>query len=177
MIFKPPRVKLNVPSFYMHDCTLQEVVQYKYLGFIITNDSNDKKDIMRQLRGIYTRANILIRNFSMCHTDTKRTLFKSYCAGLYCAQIWSKYTKNDYAKLKASYNNSFRYLFGYPKRSSASTILTANNMAGFDAVYRGAIFSFKNRLSRSDNDIICILYNMMGPGEHLYDVWNSILYL
>jgi exonuclease III len=177
MIFKSPRTKVSVPLFYMNDNILQEVSQYKYLGFIVTNDKRDKKDMMRQLRGIYTRGNVLVRNFSQCHIDTKITLFRSYCAGLYCAQLWSQYSKNDYTKLKASYNNSFRYLFGFPKRSSASTILTMNNVPGFDAIYRGAISSFRNRLATSENDIICTLFNLMGPGNHLFDTWNLLLYV
>jgi hypothetical protein len=176
MVFRSPLTKTRTPKLFINGNELQEVNQYKYLGYCISNNLRDNFDIKRQIRGIYTRANMLIRKFIQCSSAVKQTLFRSFCTGLYCAQLWSNYTKQEFAKVKASYNNSFRYLFGYKKRCSASAMLCENNMPGFDALYRSAIHGFRCRIAISDNAIIQTLCNMMGPGNCLWDTWQTALY-
>ena len=177
MVFKSTRTKTRTPTLYINGNELQEVNQYKYLGYCINDKLRDTIDIKRQIRGIYTRANMLIRKFVQCSIDVKQTLFRSYCTGLYCAQVWTNYTKQDFAKIKASYNNSFRYLFGYSKRCSASAMLCENNMPGFDSLYRNAIYGFRSRVNNSENVLIQTLCNMMGPGNCMWDTWQEALYV
>ena len=51
----------------------------KYLGFTFSSDQKDDKDLLRQLRLLYTKSNRLLRLFYHCSTDVKIALFRSYC--------------------------------------------------------------------------------------------------
>ena len=44
-------------------------------------------------------------------------------------------------------------------RSSASRMFVMNNISNFEALITKSIFTFKTRLSNSDNIIICTLQN------------------
>ena len=50
----------------------------KYLGFTFSSDQKDDKDLLRQLRLLYTKSNRLLRLFYHCSTDVKIALFLSY---------------------------------------------------------------------------------------------------
>jgi exonuclease III len=177
MVFKSHLTKTRTPTLFINGNVLQEVSQYKYLGYCISDNLKDTADIKRQICGIYGRANMLIRKFIQCSSLVKQTLFRSYCTGLYCAHLWTNHTKQDFAKVKASYNNSFRYLFGYSKRCSASAMLCENNMPGFDALCRNVIYGFRSRIANSDNVLLQTLYKMMGPGNNMWDTWQRALYI
>ena len=47
----------------------------KYLGFTFSSDQKDDKDLLRQLRLLYTKSNRLLRLFYHCSTDVKIALF------------------------------------------------------------------------------------------------------
>ena len=47
----------------MDDRDLNYVTEFKYLGHLITNDESDDKDILREVRAMFTRTNILARRF------------------------------------------------------------------------------------------------------------------
>ena len=52
--------------------------KFKYLGHIVHHDSTDDNDIMREIRNLYSRINILNRRFQRCSVAVKLMLFKSY---------------------------------------------------------------------------------------------------
>ena len=56
----------------------------KYLGFTFNSDQKDGKDLLRQLRLLYSKSNRLLRLFYHCSTDVKIALFRSYCTCFYC---------------------------------------------------------------------------------------------
>jgi hypothetical protein len=83
MSFLPKDLKkCNVPDMFLLGKPLGVVKEYKYLGVVITDDKLDHRDIMRQIRAIYTRGNILLRKFRKCTDEVKLQLFKSYCTNL-----------------------------------------------------------------------------------------------
>ena len=47
-------------------------------GCILTDNLGDNEDVRKSLRGVYARANILIRRFSHCSKDVKLVLFKRF---------------------------------------------------------------------------------------------------
>ena len=55
-----------------------------YLGFTFSSDQKDGKDLLRQLRLLYTKSNRLLRIFYDSSTDVKIALFRSYCTCFYC---------------------------------------------------------------------------------------------
>ena len=53
-------------------------------------------DVVRQTRKFYAQTNMFLRNFRYCTNDVKCTLFKSFCANMYCCPL----------HLKTSYNSA-----------------------------------------------------------------------
>ena len=76
--FKGYRFKAN-PSvkLYLNSSLTKTDMSYKYLGHIIKNNSNDYKDIERQLRNFYGKSNMLLRTFGLCSYAVKLRLFMS----------------------------------------------------------------------------------------------------
>ena len=67
MIF-PPKDKRKVvtptfPSFKLDNMDLKFVSEFKYLGHFITNNEHDDKDVLREVRAIFTHTNILACRF------------------------------------------------------------------------------------------------------------------
>ena len=79
MVFKPKSYKLSCPLLYMDSQVLKYADNVKYLGFTFSSDQKVDIDILRQLRTIYTKSNILLRLFHHCSVDVKLALFRSYC--------------------------------------------------------------------------------------------------
>ena len=79
MVFKPKSYKLSCPGLYMDDQLLKYTDDIKYLGFTFSSDHKDDKDLLRQLRLLYTKSNRLLRLFYHCSTNVKIALFRSYC--------------------------------------------------------------------------------------------------
>jgi len=46
------------------------------LGHIINNNEHDDKDVLREVRVMFTRTNILARRFSLCLVSVKIALFR-----------------------------------------------------------------------------------------------------
>ena len=95
MVFKPIcRQKVvcdKFPAFLLSGQYLQFVDKFKYLGHIVHHDSTDDNDIMREIRNLYSRINILNRRFQRCSVAVKLMLFKSYSLCLHDAALWSKF--------------------------------------------------------------------------------------
>ena len=48
---------------------------FKYLGFTFSFDLKDDKDMLRQLRNVYTKFNRVLRLFHCCSTDERLHYF------------------------------------------------------------------------------------------------------
>ena len=59
---------------FLYGSKLSWVDVYKYLGYFITSDLKDDRDIRRQVRAIYCRGNMIIRKFSKCSVNVKNQL-------------------------------------------------------------------------------------------------------
>ncbi len=101
MVVPSTKFKLeNTPSvFFLDGAKLQYVDSYKYLGMFI-HVHNDDLDVVRQLKCVILRTNILMRTFSPCSVEVKLFLFKSYCS-----HLWYNFTKVQLNKLRITYNN------------------------------------------------------------------------
>ncbi len=86
---------------------LDYVTSQKYLGINITNDLSDDSDIIRQVKALYVRGNMLVHKFNHCSDDVKHFLFRSYCSNVYGSQLWSQYKKESYRKVNVAYNNIY----------------------------------------------------------------------
>ena len=77
----PTRVRLGNEE-------LSFVVEFCYLGHIMTADCRDDKDIKKQFRRQNAVGNMLVRKFSFAPIEAKIQLFKSYCYPIFgCALV------------------------------------------------------------------------------------------
>ena len=63
MVFKPKSYTLSCHKLYMDNQLLKNTDGIKYLGFTFSPDQKDDKDLLRQLRLLYTKSNRLLRFF------------------------------------------------------------------------------------------------------------------
>ena len=108
MVFKPKSYKLSCPILYMDNLELKYADHFKYLGFTLSFDQKDDKDMLRQLRNLYTKSNQLLRLFHCCSTDVKIALFRRYCTCFYCPFLWTHYKKSTHSKLRVAFNIVYR---------------------------------------------------------------------
>ena len=81
---------LYVPNFILDDKALKFVDKEKYLGIIMSENCKSENDMHRQMRSIYGRGNMVIRNFKQCSDSVKVQLFKTFCGNFYCSHLWSR---------------------------------------------------------------------------------------
>ncbi len=178
MCFTPKAApKLQVPDFFLNGCVLEKVSFYKYLGVLIDCDYADNKDIQRQIRSIYQRGNILTRKFSMCSSEVKTCLFKSYCTSFYCSQLWSNHNSTCFKKLKSSFNRILRSLFNIKGYHSMSGFCLQLGIDSFNVTIRKCIFNFRTRLLSCDNEIVkSIIDSVFFMTSSLTNYWNYVLF-
>ena len=112
ILFKPKRYYLYRPNIMIGTEDLKYVDNTKYLGITFCETMKDDKDMIRQIRLLYTKSNKLFRIFSHCTTDVKLALFYRYCTSLYCPFLWTDYTKRTFSKLRyVVFNNAYRKIF------------------------------------------------------------------
>ena len=123
---------------------------------MIIHVRNYAYDIIRQLRSIILRTNILLRTFSRCSIEVKLHLFQSYCTNVYCSHLWHIYTKTQLNKLRITYNYALRRLFNLHPRCSASAMFAYSHMPSLDEIRRkyNMCYRFIQRLNRTDNSIL-----------------------
>ena len=112
LVHRPDNLKfIYVPYFILNNSIIPITKCQKYLGYLMTNDLHDDVNIYKQVSLLYSRGNVLIRQFSHCSSEVKAHLFKTYCSNLYCSQLWSVYKASSINKIKIAYENIYRYLF------------------------------------------------------------------
>lgn len=155
MVFAPKgKAPEHVPPIKMNGTTLNRVIQFKYLGHIITEYLNDEADMERERRALTVRANMLVRRFSRCSSEVKITLFKAYCQSFYTSSLWTTYTQKALNTLRVQYNNAFRMLLGLPRFCSASGMFAEARTDGFAACMRKKVASMMSRLHGTTNTIL-----------------------
>jgi hypothetical protein len=157
MCVKPKKLKhLPVPNVFLNDKQLYWTYDHKYLGVFVSSDRSDCRDMLRELRAIYARGNLLLRNFRRCTVPVKEHIFKTYFSDFYCNQLWCDYPMHMFKKVKTAFNNIFRLLMGIPRaaRCSISKECVFRNMDSFDVIMRKSCNNLRDRLFKSDNGLI-----------------------
>jgi len=67
-------VATSFPPLALNNVSLQYVSEFKYVGHIISKNMSDEKDIMREIRNLFFRTNLLERKFAACSFGVKITL-------------------------------------------------------------------------------------------------------
>jgi len=128
MCFKPNSLNgLFVPTLCLSDVPLTFVTSKKYLGV----HHQDDDDIMRYVKSLYSRGNMLINRFKTCSSSIKVKLFRSFLCNAYVCHLWSTYKQYTYKRIVVAFNNIYRILFGILKGESMSSIYVYNNVDSF----------------------------------------------
>ena len=125
IVFKPDCFSLKCPLVHLGNNVLEYQEKVKYLGVLLNDKLNGNDDTMKQTRGLYVRANSVLRKFAACSFEVKLRLFQAFCTS--CAHLWFKFTKQVMSKVRVAYNNVFRLLFGYRRSCSASEMFVTND--------------------------------------------------
>ena len=138
MVFSPRQkrkvVSPHFPPLRLFGTDLLYVDNFKYLGHIIDNKLNDDADIQREIRNLFTRANILTRRFSLCSQSVKVALFKSYCISLYGCALWRNHTVSSLSKLRSCYHRCVKTFFGYKRHDSMTAVLFKLSIPSFNTL-------------------------------------------
>ena len=67
---------------------IQIVHSETYLRYILNEHASDNDHIVKVMRNMYTRANMLLRNFSHCIEEINIAFLKSFFSNIYCCQLW-----------------------------------------------------------------------------------------
>jgi len=68
----------------------------------------DDGDVLRELKCLFTRTNILIRRFARCSVDVKIRLFRSYCICFFDIALWNRVKQSVFKKLESAYVKSLK---------------------------------------------------------------------
>ena len=179
MFFKPKYMsKIKMPVFRMNNENINVVSEYTYLGHILSDTLSDDLDILRQRKKVFAQGNNLKRKFYMCSLDVKVTLFKSYCASLYTAQLWVRYTKTTMNKLYIAYHNMLKLLVGVVKWEHTRPICVDLNIPYCPALIRNIVYKFMGRLIKSSNEYVKAICNMsIYYTSYIWKHWRSLLYV
>ena len=61
IVFRSKRYKLCCPTVSLHSDKLNRIPETEYLGYLLSKDQSDDKDIAKQIRTLYIRSNKLLR--------------------------------------------------------------------------------------------------------------------
>ena len=145
---------IQEPEIKLRDHRLQFVDEFPYLGHIITRDLKDGTDIEHRRRKLCAVGNMISRRFAFCNTDTKMTLFRSFCYNIYGCALWYSHTQENLRRVKVVHNDVLRRLTNTPRFHSASTLFLEHNLRNFDKIRIHATQSLISRLRKSNNTLI-----------------------
>ena len=151
---------LCVPAVLINGKKVDFISEQKYLGYYVTDNMTDDKDINRQIRQIYTKGNSIVNKFKACTEDVKAELFRIYCMNMYCCTLWANYSKAALKRLKVAYKTVFRKMFNISTKSGSTTMFMLRQACNpLDVILRKSINSLRNRVMTSENNIICAITN------------------
>ena len=111
------------------------------------------------------------------HRTLKLLCFKAIVRHCIVLFLWNDYKKSTFSKIRVAFNNAYRKIFGFPKRSSASTMYATHNICNFETMLRKNIYGFMQRLNHSTNTIIRNLYQSWIVRCDIWSSWIKSLYV
>ena len=148
------------PSVRLSTFNLRIIQKWvKYLGHIINNDERDDKDVLRDVRAMFTRTNILVRRFSLCSVSVKIALFRLFCICFYGMELWSCYTACAINSLRSCCIKCTKTFFKYLKYYSVTSMLLELGLPSFDTLIINSRINLTRQLHCSNNSVIRQLSN------------------
>ena len=162
---------LYVPTFHLGHLNIKAVEKETYLGYIINTDMSDDDHISKEIRNIYARGNMLIRNFKHCTTGVKIILFKTHCC-----PMWTKFRIGTIGKVNAAFNKVFNVFMNVPSFFTPSWLFLIYNVLNFPPLRRKLVLSFMKKIKKSSNVLMSNSYNCLMTNV-MQRYWNKLLRL
>lgn len=148
------RIALSFPPFTLGSQILQYVKQFRYLGHMINDRLNDDDDILREVRNLFVRTNMLIGRFNKCSIRVKVNLFRAYCLCTYGTALWQHYTIGAMNKMKSCYHKCIKKLFCFSRMDSMTGILGDLNLPSFVTLVNNCKYVYRLQCITSTNAVI-----------------------
>lgn len=172
MVFKSKIVdSFDCPHIFIDKTALDVYFSLDYLGMWIRDDLSDDDSVLSSVKGVYSRSNLICRNFRNCNKDVKKRLFQSYCCHFYCCSLWNNVTKSSLDKFKVSHNNALRMLFNISRKGSISRHFMELRIPNFNILQRKAIASLYKRINACSNHLVCTILDMSCFAESALFKW------
>ncbi len=169
--------EIYTPVFYLHESRISQVHNERYLGVVISDSQNDDEAILKEMRSLYCRGNIVLKKFKNCSENVKVQLFKSYCTSFYCSALWTSFKNSSLKSMKVAFNNIFRLLFGVSRRESVSQNLLVRGIPCFNVIRRKQVFSLYSRVLTSSNiPIQTMCESTFFISSSIFKKWEDILF-
>ena len=146
-----------LPSIYLDRQPLKFVIQFKYLGVILTHNLNNELDIennngvfLRQFWGLY-------RRFYFADKQVMSFLFQYHCSSFYGSFTWfdRKNCKGSFHSLAVAYHKCVKKILGVPWSMSNRKACHALNLSPFRHLINRKFVNFSFSLMRNNSH--CIL--------------------
>ena len=174
MCIKPKLLKcLYVPKFYLDETVICSVDHETYLGFIVNKEFTDNDHMSKEMRNIYARGNMLIRNFKHCTNDVKIKLYRTFCSSIYCCPLWYNFKESSFRKIHVATNKVFKSLMQMPRDYSASHLFVSTGVDNFSVLRRKLVYSLKTRVLNSLN---LLVINISASTSFMHRYWKTVLY-
>jgi len=133
---------ITFPVFSLAGCNLSFVKNFNYLGHVIDNCLNDDSEIMRKVKNLFIRSNLLCRRFRRCSLQVKLVLVRSFCICFYDTALWSNFSSAALLKFKSFYHKCLKYLYSYLKYNSVTNMLPDLGLPSFNTLIHNQKVSF-----------------------------------
>ena len=148
---------------------------------LIWCDKNNMLTVNQEYLGVikwlYSRGNMITKNFRQCNEQVKCQLFNTFCRSFYCAPLWNNCTIESLRRVKVAYNRVFRNLLLLKGRLSMSNAFVNRQLDPFVVVLRKLVVSFRSRLLKSDNILIRTLVNSLYfIHSRLSNTWKDLIF-
>ena len=120
--------------FSANGVIIENVIQYKYLGVILSSDLCITGDVERVHASFNRNVGMLNRQFHSVDLDVKIKLFNTLCLPMYGLSLWSyrRKAKMCLKQLAVSYHLGLKRLLGYPKYFSNHFVCQELNVLTFE---------------------------------------------
>ena len=166
-------------NIYLEGNELSWVDSYCYLGYDVYNmgKNTDEAEINKRCHAMRVRANVIARRFGKASDSVKKQLFQTYFSSIYCSSLWVPQTQKCVNKVRVTFNNCFRLIFGIYGAHSISHEFVSRGINMFQAVRRQGCFSLLRRVLFPKNDIIMCIINHVGfRTSIIYGEWLRVLF-
>ena len=166
MVFEPQDRKKVVAkhfsSFQIDGTKLKFVDKFKYLDHVLKYDMSDDDDMLREVRNMFYRSNILVRKFAKCSRHVKLMLFKSYCINLYGIALWKDYKASSLLTIKSCYHRCIKIFFGFDRHYSVTNMLLELGLPSFNTILANNIALLDLAKSNCNNTMVQYSCKVLG---------------